>query len=171
MPLKFSPSEVTRREFVQIGASAAAIAATGNAWGSISMLPKRGFEHGKPLGEFGYGQVHLQPGPHQAQLEQTHAILMSLDEDGLFRPFRMAAGLPAPGRDLGGWHSWAVHFGPESFGHWMSALSRYYAISEDAATRAKVVRWLELFSATIDPTGNIFKQYKDECGNLYNKLI
>lgn len=162
--------DLTRREFVQIGASVAAIMASSKAWSAVS-TPTRSFEHGDPLSEFGYGDVQFALGPHQAQLEQTHAILMGLDEDGLFRPFRMAAGLPAPGRDLGGWHSWPDHFGPESFGHWMSALSRYYAATGDAATRAKVERWLELFSATVDPAGSIFKQYKDECGNVYNKLF
>jgi DUF1680 family protein len=96
---------------------------------------------------------------------------MGLDEDGLFRPFRMAAGLPAPGRDLGGWHSSLTTFGPESFGHWMSALARYYAITGDAATRAKVQRWLELFSATVEPTGGLFRQFKDSSTCMYNKLF
>src|ERR1700736_3751273 len=115
--------DLTRREFVRIGASVAAIVASSKAWSTVP-TPTRNFEHGDPLDEFGYGDVHFAPGPHQSQLEQTHAILMGLDEDGLFRPFRMASGLPAPGRDLGGWHSGADHFGPESFGHWMSALCR-----------------------------------------------
>jgi DUF1680 family protein len=105
------------------------------------------------------------------QLKQTHAILMELDEDGLLRPFRMAAGMPAPGRDLGGWHSSLETFGPESFGHWMSALSRYYAATGDTATRAKVQRWLELFSATIDPAGSIFKQFQKTSCCIYNKLF
>jgi len=108
---------LTRREFVQMAASVAAIAASSSAWSSTSTAPMRDLEHGKPLREFGYGDVRFAPGPHQSQLEQTHAILMGLDEEGLFRPFRMAAGLPAPGLDLGGWHSWPDHFGPESFGY------------------------------------------------------
>ena len=163
--------DLTRRHFVQIGASvAAAIAATGKAWGESSG-PTRTFEHGNPLNEFEYGQVKFQPGPHRAQLEQTHAILMGLDEAGLLRPFRMAAGLPAPGRDLGGWHSSPTTFGPESFGHWMSALARYYAITGDVATRAKVQRWLELFSATVEPAGGLFKQYKESSTCMYNKLF
>jgi hypothetical protein len=53
----------------------------------------------------------------------------------------------------------------------MSALSRYYAATGDAATRAKVARWLELFSATVDSKGSIFKQYEREACNVYNKLL
>src|SRR5260221_6872315 len=144
MASKIAWPGISRREFVTIGAGAAAIEGSGKAWSTIP-TPTREFEHGKPLREFGYGDVQFAPGPHQTQLEQTHEILMGLDEDALFRPFRMAAGLPAPGRDLGGWHSSIETFGPESFGHWMSALSRYYAAIGDSATRARVARWLELF--------------------------
>jgi uncharacterized protein len=96
---------------------------------------------------------------------------MSLDEDGLLRPFRMAAGLPAPGMDLGGWHSSPKTFGPESFGHWMSALARYYAITGDDETRAKVERWLDQFAKTIDANGSIVKQYQETSCCIYNKLL
>jgi len=161
---------LTRREFVQIATSVGAVVASGNAWSTVPTAT-RDFEHGNPLGEFGYGDVRFAHGPHQSQLEQTHAILMGLDEDGLMRPFRLAAGLPAPGRDLGGWHSSLETFGPESFGHWMSALARYYSATGDAATRAKVERWLGLFSVTIDLGGSIFKQYKDTSCCIYNKLF
>jgi uncharacterized protein len=164
-------SDLTRREFVQISAGAAAIVASSKAWSSTSTSPTRDFEHGSPLSEFGYGDVQFAPGPHQSQLEQTHSILMGLDEDGLFRPFRMAAGLAAPGLDLGGWHSWPVLFGPESFGHWMSALSRYYVITGDAQTRAKVERWLQLFSAALDSKGSLFKEHEKDACNVYNKLL
>jgi hypothetical protein len=57
----------------------------------------------------------------------------------LLRPFRHAAGLRAPGVDLDGWYTNA-RFGPEAFGQWISALSRYAAITGDTATREKVVR-------------------------------
>jgi uncharacterized protein len=96
--------DFTRRELVKVGVSVAAIVATGNAWSSVDK-PARTFEHGDPLREFGYGDVHFAPGPHRSQLEQTHTILVQMNEDSLLRPFRMAAGLPAPGSDLGGWYS------------------------------------------------------------------
>ena len=139
--------DLTRREFVQIGATIAALMSCGNAWSATSQ-PSPDFEHGNPLSEFGYGDVNLSPGLHQAQFEQTHEILMGLDEDSLLRPMRLAAGLPAPGRDLGGWlldDRWRG-----TFGQWLSALSRYYAASGDESSRAKVHRLVEAFGKTIE---------------------
>jgi hypothetical protein len=50
----------------------------------------------KLLNEFGYGDVELAAGPAQTQFEQTQAVLMSLNEDSLLKPWRLRAGLPAP---------------------------------------------------------------------------
>ena len=57
-----------------------------------------------PLREFRYSDVELAPGPAQAQFEQTCSVLMSLNEDSLLKPWRLRAGLPAPGPELGGWY-------------------------------------------------------------------
>jgi DUF1680 family protein len=113
-------------------------------------------EHGEPLREFRYDEVDFSPGLHQSQLEQTHSVLMSLDEDGLLRPFRMAAQQAAPGLDLGGWYS-APRFLGETFGQWISALSRYFAATRDEASRAKVERLIGLYSKTLEPSGRIFQ--------------
>ena len=71
---------------------------------------------------------------HEEQLEQTHAVLMDLSDDALLKPFRMMAGQPAPGEDLGGWyrydpaydfHTFDAGFAPSAtFGQWVSALAR-----------------------------------------------
>jgi len=132
--------------------------------------PARGFEHGDPLREFDYSQIEFRPGLHKAQLEQTHSILMGLNEDSLLRPFRMAAKLPAPGRDLGGWYS-DTDFGPTTFGQWVSALSRYHAASGDEPSRAKVQRIVEAFGKTIEPDGKMFKISKDLAAYTYDKLV
>ncbi|HEX4037232.1 MAG TPA: hypothetical protein VHX37_04165 [Acidobacteriaceae bacterium] len=88
-----------------------------------------------PLTEFGYGEVRLADGPHEAQLRETHEVLMGLSEDGLLKPFRQMGGMAAPGEDLGGWY----HYDPDydnrkdfdngfapgcTFGQWVSALAR-----------------------------------------------
>ena len=49
------------------------------------------------LSEFGYRDVVLAPCLQQTQFEQTQAVLMGLDEDSLLKPFRLRAGMPAPG--------------------------------------------------------------------------
>ena len=102
-------------------------------------------EPSSPLQEFGYGDVDLAPGPAQAQFEQTCGVLMSLNEDSLLKPWRLRAGLPAPGPELGGWYdelplekteSGGHGFAPaHCFGQWISALSRGYAITHSPEIR------------------------------------
>src|SRR5689334_6878309 len=95
---------LSRRTFLQASTAAAAWMSQVKA-GTASLEPVRGVEHGRPLGEFHYGQVQFPLGLHQSQLERTHGILMGLSEDSLLKPFRRSANLPAPGCDLGGWYS------------------------------------------------------------------
>ncbi|MBV9264581.1 MAG: glycoside hydrolase family 127 protein, partial [Acidobacteriaceae bacterium] len=114
-----------------------------------------------PLEEFGYGDVELAPGLAQTQFEQTQSVLLSLNEDSLLKPWRLRAGLPAPGPDLGGWYdetpldkteSGGHGFAPaHSFGQWISALARGYAITHDAATRTKLEQLLTLYGQAISP--------------------
>jgi uncharacterized protein len=112
-----------------------------------------------PLEEFGYGDVDLAPGLAQSQFEQTQSVLLSLNEDGLLKPWRLRAGLPAPGPDMGGWYdqvplnkteSGGHGFAPgHCFGQWLSALARGYAASRDTRTRSKLEHLLALYEPTI----------------------
>jgi len=131
--------------------------------------PDPDFEYGDPLWEFRYRDVHLAPCLQQAQFEQTHAILMGLDDDGLLRPFRMAADLPAPGRDLGGWYS-APECGPATFGQWLSALSRHYAATEDGSSLEKVKRLVKGYTDCIESAGNLYK-LAVEPSYVYDKFV
>jgi DUF1680 family protein len=132
---------ITRREL--LGAAAAAVC---TSFASA--------EH--TLQQLDYGAVRLDPGPLAAQCEQTHALLMSLEEDSLLRPMRVREGLPAPGRDLGGWYD-TYAFAPAcTFGQWVSALARYYAATGDAPTRDKVNRLVRAYAATIEPEGKFY---------------
>jgi DUF1680 family protein len=130
------------------------------------------------LKEFGYGDVSLAPGLAQSQFEQTQAVLMSLNEDSLLKPWRLRAGLPAPGSDLGGWYdevsldqteSGGHGFAPaHSTGQWISALSRGYAITGDARTRAKVVELLDLYGAAI--SSQFYKNFRFPAYD-YDKMV
>jgi DUF1680 family protein len=168
------PDFLTRREFMGAAAAGAAFLMTHRIAGAAAGAG-RAVEHGDPLHEFGYGDVTLADGPHRAQLEQTHAVLMELNEDSLLRPFRIAAKLPAPGDDLGGWYSSRVGdsvFGPGTFGQWVSALSRYHAISRDEASCAKTLRLIEGFSKTVEPGGAMFAIHKGTYDSYnYDKLV
>jgi len=113
-----------------------------------------------PLEEFSYGDVALDSALHERQLWQTHAVLIDLSEDSLLKPFRQMVGHPAPGEDLGGWyrydpnydwHKFDAGFAPSStFGQWVSALARAYAITGSQAAREKVLRLNRLYAQTIN---------------------
>ena len=130
------------------------------------------------LNEFGYGDVELAPGQAQTQFENTQSVLISLNEDSLLKPWRLRAGLPAPGPEMGGWYdevpldkteSGGHGFAPaHSFGQWISALSRGYAVNGDPRARAKVVRLLDLYSAAI--SGRFYTNFRFPAYN-YDKMV
>jgi DUF1680 family protein len=147
---------ISRREFVRAG-SLAATAVAGSRL-RLQDIDAHSISAGV-LNEFGYGDVTVSSELHERQLHETHKVLMELDEDSLLKPFRQMAGQPAPGTDLGGWY----HYNPDydsnmvdtgfapsaTFGQWVSALARYYAITADPATREKVLRLNRLYAQTI----------------------
>src|SRR5271170_1398175 len=132
---------ISRRSFLQTAGMAAA---------ALCSRPSLSADIEGPvlLSEFGYGDVELAPGLAQTQFEQTQSVLMALNEDGLLKPWRLRAGLPAPGPELGGWYDelplvktegGGHGFAPgHCFGQWISALSRGYAVDRDPRTRARV---------------------------------
>jgi uncharacterized protein len=131
-----------------------------------------------PLQEFGYGDVTLNSHLHEKQLQETHTVLMELSEDSLLKPFRQMAGQPAPGADLGGWYHYDPEYDPNTvtngfapgatFGQWVSALARAYAITGSPATREKVLRLNSLYAKTI--SGDFYEKnrFPTYC---YDKLV
>src|SRR5271170_7276436 len=130
------------------------------------------------LSEFGYGDVELAPGPAQTQFEQTQSVLLSLNEDSLLKPWRLRAGLPAPGPELGGWYdevpldkteSGGHGFAPaHCFGQWISALARGYAVNRDRRTRSKLERLLALYEPAI--SSRFYKNFRYPAYN-YDKIV
>jgi DUF1680 family protein len=174
--------EVSRRSFLQ----SAALASAGSL---IPNLPDRALAHAShfpasdpkqpgSLEEFGYGDVSLDSALHEQQLQQTHAVLMGLDEDALLKPFRLMIGQPAPGEDLGGWyrydpnydwHTFDAGFAPSAtFGQWVSALARVYAITGSQAAREKVLRLNRLYSQVI--AGDFYENNRFPA-YCYDKLV
>jgi uncharacterized protein len=131
------------------------------------------------LSEFGYGDVSISSDLHESQLMNTHSVLMGLSDDSLLKPLRQMSGLEAPGEDLGGWYHYNpdyvnsrdgdIGFAPAcTFGQWVSALARVYAITGDQATREKVLRLNRLYAQTISAdfyVNNHFPAY------VYDKLL
>jgi uncharacterized protein len=159
----------SRRQFLQ----SAAVSAAGLT--AASALPawarKKGTSQAAAalLPVFGYSQVQLLDGPFRVQFDQNHQLFLNLDEDGLLKPFRQKAGLPAPGPDLGGWYSFSDAFNTKdnftgfipghSFGQYLSGLSRAYAVTGSKPTQEKVQRLVRGFGATVEPTGKFYVDY------------
>jgi hypothetical protein len=145
---------ISRREFAKISAAAAAAVA-----GGLPCTLAESSLSASPLVEFEYGDVSITSDLHEAQLRETHEVLMNLSEDSLLKPFRQMAGQTAPGADLGGWYNYDPNydwhkddagFAPAAtFGQWVSALARYYAITGSVETRDKVLRLNRMYAKTI----------------------
>lgn len=111
------------------------------------------------LTQFQYSQIRLLDGPMLEQFERNHKFFLALDEDGLLKPFRERAGLPAPGPVMGGWYNDSPDYDPpknltgyiagHSFGQYLSGLARAYAITGDKPTQEKVQRLVAGFAPTV----------------------
>jgi DUF1680 family protein len=167
--------KISRRHFTYSTALLTLGLATPSSWmrGSPAAAATR-----PPLQEFDYGDVMLASDLHNQQLEQTHSVLMGLSEDSLLKPFRQMGGQPAPGDELGGWyqyvpdydwHTFDAGFAPgATFGQWVSALARAYAINRDTKVRDKVLRLNRLYAKTI--SGNFYEKNRFPA-YCYDKLV
>jgi DUF1680 family protein len=145
----------TRRTFLK---SSAALAAATAVLRNANAFETPGTAT-TPLFQFAYQDVQLLDGPMLTQFRDNHELFLNLNEDSMLKPFRQLSGLPAPGEDLGGWYSPSAEFDPpknmtgyvpgHTFGQWVSALSRDYAVTGDKATQAKVHRLVAGLSPTI----------------------
>ncbi|HME34369.1 MAG TPA: beta-L-arabinofuranosidase domain-containing protein [Candidatus Sulfotelmatobacter sp.] len=178
-----SPSHaVSRRKFLQsVTLASAASVIPGLRSSALALRSGPFFSdpiQSGPLEEFGYGDVTLHSALHEGQLQQTHDLLMSLSEDSLLKPFRQMVGQPAPGEELGGWYQYDAHnedhlfeigFAPGcTFGQWVSALARAYAINRSPETREKVLRLNRLYAKAI---GGDFYEKTRFPAYTYDKLV
>jgi hypothetical protein len=172
---------ISRRRFLKSAALAYAASAIPGL--RKSALAVNGSNPSNPrqsanLEEFGYGDVTLNSALHERQLQETHAVLMDLSDDALLKPFRQMIGQPAPGEDLGGWyryepnydwHTFDAGFAPSAtFGQWVSALARTYAITGSQAAREKVLRLNRLYAQVIDGQFYESNRFPAYC---YDKLV
>ncbi|MGC2196621.1 MAG: beta-L-arabinofuranosidase domain-containing protein [Terriglobales bacterium] len=172
--MKFSGT-ISRRKFAELAAAVGAVAISELGFPRAAAQSLVSFV---PLAEFGYGDVTITSFSHEAQLKNTHDVLMSLSEDSLLKPFRQMAGLSAPGADLGGWYNYDPNydwhkddagFAPgATFGQWISALARYYAITGSQETREKVLRLNRLYAQTISEEFYDKNRFPAYC---YDKLL
>jgi len=120
-----------------------------------------------PIDMLPYRDVTLLDGPARAQAGRTLDALLAMDDARLLRPFRERAGLPISEERFGGWYDFVPEFHSKqsmvgfipghSFGQYISALSRGYAVTGDTRAKAKVDRLLTGYAPTITP--DFYKNY------------
>jgi DUF1680 family protein len=154
---------LSRRGLLQLGGLSTLSALTGNA-AAFHVAAASSSPGLKPAA---YADVTLLDGPLLDQFRAQHATLLAMDEDALLKPYRTAAGLAAPGDDLGGWYNSSAAFDPprdmhgfipgHSLGQYISSLARAYAVTGDEATRQKAQRLVAGYAATI--TSRLYDGY------------
>ena len=90
-----------------------------------------------PLQAFPLDSVTLTGGLPRAEMLADQRYLHALDSDRLLYNFRVNAGLPAPGKPLGGWESPTIEVRGHFVGHYLSACALMYRSAGDNALRAK----------------------------------
>jgi hypothetical protein len=150
---------LTRRRLLQSAAALAAARALGRRSFGASALPYGAW--GPPLAQVAYSQVTVTSPLHRAQIENTQTVLAGISDDSLMKPFRMMAGQPAPGVEIGGWYEYLADYNYKtgdaglspgaSFGQWTSAMARHSAATGDARLRERVLRLNKLYGETIVP--------------------
>ena len=121
---------------------------------------------------FRYQDVRLTRGPLERQAEEARGFFLSLSEDDLLNGFRKRAGLPAPGKPMGGWYDPEGFAGAHPFGQYVSALARMYANTGDVRFKEKVARLIHGFHQTLGPDGYFYasdKVFREWPNYLYDK--
>jgi uncharacterized protein len=131
----------TRRAFVQVSAA---------LLGSC-LVGKAETPSGEVLREYPYGAVTLTGGPLKQQYDRVHVSYLALDNDRLLKVYRQRAGLPAPGRDMGGWYDTDGFVPGHSLGQYISGLARIAAATGDSACADKARDLVQGFAATLGP--------------------
>jgi len=86
---------------------------------------------------FDLNQVRLLDGPCKTALEANRKYLHELDFDRMLYAFRITAGLPAPGKPLGGWEEPKCEVRGHFIGHYLSACALIIRNTGDEKLKAK----------------------------------
>lgn len=95
--------------------------------------------------------VRLNDSRWQKQYQLARDYYLAVSNDDILQGFRSAAGLPAPGKPLGGW---CARDSSTVFGQWLSGMSRMYRATGDTAIRDKAVYLMTEWAKTVKPDGD-----------------
>ena len=117
------------------------------------------------ISAFDFEGVCLHASRWNDQYVHAREFYLNVSNDDILQGFRAKAGLPAPGKPLGGW---CDEDSSTVFGQWLSGMSRMYRATGDHAMRDKAAYLLDQFSKTVGPDGNcrmdVYPYEKLVCG-------
>jgi uncharacterized protein len=146
---------VNRRQF--LGAAAALPLAVSQ---SAAKAPP-----GKSLIEpFNYSGVRLLPSRWQQQFQSGRDYYLNVSNDDILHGYRAAAGLPAPGKPLGGW---CARNSDPVFGQWLSGMARVHRATGDQPLLNKARQLLAGWAATVkngEAKMSLYSYEKVVCG-------
>jgi len=164
------PSGVDRRTFLKATSATAAGACAASILPAWAASDKSLVAVSTPLTTFAYADVRLLDGPMKRQFEENHSRFLNLDDDRMLKVFRQVAGLTAPGEDMGGWYDltgfslegndFRGFIAGHTFGQYVSALARSYAVTGSEPTKAKIHRLVKGYGETLDPKAKFFVDYR-----------
>src|SRR5450759_3515810 len=137
-----------RRDFLK-AAPVAAYAVTQIAKGATLQAPAPSSRI--KMEAFDYQGVRLRESRWQKQYQAARDFYLGVSDDDILCGYRAAAGLPAPGKPLGGW---CARNSNTVFGQWLSGMSRMSRATGDTAMRDKVVRLFTEWARTVKPYSN-----------------
>ena len=117
------------------------------------------------ISAFDYDGVRLRDSRWNDQYLHAREFYFNVSNDDILQGFRAKAGLPAPGKPLGGW---CAEDSSTVFGQWLSGMSRMYSATGDQQIRDKAAYLLDEFSKTVGHDGNcrmnVYPYEKLVCG-------
>jgi DUF1680 family protein len=100
---------------------------------------------------FDYRGVRLHKSRWLDQYQAARDYYLDVSNDDILQGWRAAAGLPAPGKPLGGW---CAKNSDTVFGQWLSGMARMYCATGDVAIRDKAAYLLAEWAKTVKPDGD-----------------
>ncbi|MGH9352220.1 MAG: beta-L-arabinofuranosidase domain-containing protein [Terriglobia bacterium] len=145
----------TRRDFIKTAAVAAAapLFLSGGSVSGSELPTQRMSNIPIHLETFDYTGVRLLDGMLKDQYTATRNFYYNVPNDDILIGFRRRGGLPAPGHDLPGWYGHDIF---NTFGQWLSGMSRMYKATGDAAILGKATLLMNGWGKTIDPNGYFY---------------
>lgn len=136
-----------RRDFLKGVAITGAVASVAPRATAVSDIDSRVLK----VSAFNYDGNRLTDSRWKDQYQEGRDFYFHVNNDDILHGYRLAAGMPAPGKALGGW---CAKNSNTVFGQWLSGMARMYHATNDTEIRDKASYLLSEFVKTVGPDGN-----------------